>query len=149
MDKNDEIDKFRKEGIILSIPSFILTKESILLRNNTKLRLSEIVFVYVRDNKIKVNAGRWIAITIICTVFFLYEHLSNGYIDYDNLFLVPLFVVGFTYFVTLNCRKTELIIKTKSGKEHVLATIGDEEASFENVHRWCGIISATGVDWKS
>jgi len=144
-----EIDDLENEGIVLSTPSFIITRESILLRGNTKLRLSDVAFVGVRDNRKKVNAIRWVAIILISTAIFAYDLLRQGHVDQPDLFVVPLVVASITYLVTLNFRKIKLIVNTTSGHEHVLAEVDGEDISLENVHNWCGIISATGVDWKT
>ena len=148
MSDSSEFDDVRREGIVLSTTAFILTKESILFFNKTRIRLGDIVFVGVKDNKSKVNIGRWIAIIVVSTLIFIYDLVRKGHVDETDLFVVPLVVTGITYFATLDCRQIELIVKTTSGKEYILATVDYQDISIEDVHHWCGIISATGVDWK-
>ena len=148
MSKSNDFDDLLREGIVLSTPAFVLTKESILFSKNTRLRLSDIVFVGVRDNKRKVNIGRWIAITVVSTAIFVYDIVRKGHVDQTDLFVVPLVVAGITYVSTLGCRQTKLTVNTASGEEHILATVDHNDISLEDVHHWCGIISATGIDWK-
>ncbi|MBI2907779.1 MAG: hypothetical protein HYX92_09005 [Chloroflexi bacterium] len=50
LSKSDEMDDLLREGIVLSAPGFVLTKESVLSQGG-RLRLSDIVSVFVRDNK--------------------------------------------------------------------------------------------------
>lgn len=149
MSDNRETDGLVNEGVVLSASSFIMTKESILLSNNIKVLPADIADVYVQDNKRKVNTGRWIAIILISAAIFISDCVRKGYVDDADLFLVPLVVGGITWLATAGVRRSSLIIDTASGDQHVLATIDDQDVSLEDLHRWCGIISATGVDWKS
>ncbi len=149
MRKGLDIDDLGKAGIVLSTPSFIITRESIQFRDNTKLRLSDIAFVEIQDNKRKVNTIRWILIVVICAVVFAYELLTQGYLDEAELVLTLLLVAGLIYLATAGSRKTELLVYTNSGHKHVLAEVDHAEISYEDVYKWCGIISATGVDWKT
>lgn len=74
--------------------------------------------------------------------------MRKGHVDASDFFVVPVVVAGVAYLVGLGFQKIELIVITASGDQYILAKVDHKDISLEDVHRWCGMISATGVDWK-
>ncbi|MBI2907778.1 MAG: hypothetical protein HYX92_09000 [Chloroflexi bacterium] len=89
-----------------------------------------------------------IAIIFICSTIFVYDLMRKGHVDASDFFVVPVVVAGVAYLVGLGFQKIELIVITASGDQYILAKVDHKDISLEDVHRWCGMISATGVDWK-
>lgn len=143
-----KLDDLREEGIVLSPRAFALTKKTLILRDNTLLSLSDIAIVSVHDNSTKINIGRWIAIIIVIITMFLVDYVPHGHVDMTDLFFGAFGIGVIIYMATSHLIDITLTIKTLSGEEHSLATVGFNDVSYEDVHYWRGILSATGVDWK-
>lgn len=145
----EEFRKFQEDAIIWSNTLIVTRSHIFILKEDTKISLSDIKSVGILDNKKRVLHGALIALAVISTFMTIYDIYKLGgiqYLDYsDLLFGIGVFAV-IIYLIAISYRSCQLCVTTNS-KRHILAELGDEDVSLNKLYFWCGMIHATTIEW--
>lgn len=145
----EEYRKLKEDAAIWSNTLIVTRSHILIIKEDTKVPLSEITSVGILDNKKRVLRGGLIALAVISAFMTIYDIYKLGgiqYLDYyDLIFGIGVFAV-IIYFIAISCRSCQLYVTTDS-KRHILAELSDEDVSLNKLYFWCGMIHATTFEW--